>query len=87
MNGVSTGIVSLAGFGALNGPFTIDSGFQSGTNTLTFQVFNGGTTANPGGLRVNFLQAFAAALPEPATASLALFAAGGLMLRRRRAIS
>jgi len=84
LNGVSTGIVSLAGFGALNGPFTIDSGFQFGTNTLTFQLANGGTTANPGGLRINFLQAFASAIPEPATASLLLLTAGGMMVRRRR---
>lgn len=84
LNGVATGITS-SGFATLGGPFTIDSGFLGGVNTLTFQVLNGGTAANPGGFRVNFLQALATVIPEPATASLALMGIIGLSMRRRRA--
>ena len=52
LNGVSTGITNFNGFGALT-PFTIDSGFIAGENTLEFVVFNAGdATANPIGLRV-----------------------------------
>lgn len=85
LNGLPTGITT-AGFGGLNGPFTIDSGFQAGLNTLTFVINNAGPGANPGGLRVNFLQAVATiSIPEPATASLALLGLAGLLRRRRAA--
>ncbi len=86
LNGVSTGLTS-AGFSTFNGPFTIDSGFQDGLNTLTIQVFNAGTAVNPGGLRVNFLQAVSTVVPEPTVAVLALGSLGALMLRRRRSVA
>lgn len=83
LNGISQGITT-GGFGGFSGPFEIDSGFQGGINTLSIIVNNAGATANPGGLRIQVLQATANIIPEPATASLALLGMGGLMMRRRR---
>lgn len=51
LNGNSTGI-NASGFDQFNGPFTIDTGFESGLNTLAFQFINGGDEPNPSGLRV-----------------------------------
>ncbi|MCA9266116.1 MAG: lamin tail domain-containing protein, partial [Planctomycetales bacterium] len=53
LNGVDTGI-STSGFDAFRGPFTLNSGFLPGLNTLEFVVINGGTAANPSGLHVSF---------------------------------
>jgi hypothetical protein len=78
INGASTGITS-GGFGSLT-PFTIDSGFVEGVNSLVFVVNN----ASQGytGLRVQGLALYAERVPEPA--SLTLLAIGGLGLMRRR---
>jgi len=51
LNGASTGI-HCAGFAAWNGPFTIETGFVEGVNTLEFVFVNGGSSPNPSGLRV-----------------------------------
>lgn len=64
--------------------FSLTSGFQSGINTLAFDVLNSG--GGPTGLRVEFTDThFAAAVPEPE--SYALVLAGlltvGFVLRRR----
>ncbi len=50
LNGVATGL-SFSGFGAWGGPFTLSSGFVTGTNTLEFRTFNIPTTASPHGFR------------------------------------
>ena len=52
LNGVATGFVNDGNFGVLGSPFTITSGFVAGVNTLDFVVNNGGTGANPTGVRV-----------------------------------
>ncbi|HEX3997079.1 MAG TPA: PEP-CTERM sorting domain-containing protein [Pirellulales bacterium] len=54
--------------------FTIPAGsnFVTGTNTLTFEVYNAGTAANPTAVNISLLEGtVAAAVPEPST--LALF--------------
>lgn len=86
LNGVSLGETN-GGFGGFT-DFTVaaDEGdaFLPGLNTLTFVVDNGGAAPNPTGLRVEFLSATAAVIPEP---DAVLFAAiGGVLalLRRRR---
>ncbi|MFW6108656.1 MAG: PEP-CTERM sorting domain-containing protein, partial [bacterium] len=79
LNGQSAGIAA-GGFGGFLGPYTIDSGFVAGLNTLDFVVTNAGTAPNPGGLRVEI--GGTALVPEPATVSL--LALGGLALLRRR---
>jgi hypothetical protein len=66
--------------------YTVNRYFQAGTNTLELQVYNaGGTTGNPAGLRVEFLDSFVG-VPEPGT--LASLAGGigliALFLRRKR---
>ncbi|MBV8867760.1 MAG: hypothetical protein JO210_20345 [Acidobacteriaceae bacterium] len=85
LNGVSTGI-TYVGFGSLSSPFTIDTGFTTGTNTLTFDTLNyAGTIGNPAGLRVS-ITGTAAATPEPASAALVIVAAGlfGVWIARRK---
>jgi Lamin Tail Domain/CotH kinase protein/Carbohydrate binding domain/Immunoglobulin domain len=52
VNGVSTGITSDGNFPVLGNPFTINSGFVDGLNTLDFVVNNASTTVNPTGFRV-----------------------------------
>lgn len=84
LNGVSQ-MISTGGFASFNGPFEITSGFQSGENTLSILVNNAGGSANPGGLRVQVLQATATDVPEPATGLLALLGGIGLLKRRRTA--
>jgi hypothetical protein len=78
------------GFGSLS-PFsaTDASWFVSGTNTLTFEVFNGNggsDTTGPSGLRVDINSATYSTVPEPATFGLIL---AGLpvawWLKRKRA--
>jgi len=51
LNGVNVGI-ECSGFSSWSGPFTIDSGFIEGLNTLEFAFVNGGSSPNPSGLRV-----------------------------------
>jgi hypothetical protein len=65
LNGVDTGSGTSA-FNPLT-PFTINSGFQSGSNTLTFVLVNQGTDPNPTGLRVEIDSATADLVPEPAS--------------------
>jgi hypothetical protein len=71
-----------SGFATFSGPYTINTGFLSGVNTLTFRVNNSdnGSTApdfanNPAGLRVDIagdasIVSEAAAVPEPGTSML-----------------
>lgn len=85
LNGGSTGIPNTTGFGTFSPTFTISSGFVAGLNTLDFLVNNGGSTANPTGLRVE-MTGTATAIPEPA--SLFLIGTGLVafgIFRRRRA--
>jgi hypothetical protein len=51
LNG-TTVVANTPGFSLLT-PFTINSGFISGMNTLDFVVTNGGASTNPTGLRVD----------------------------------
>ena len=69
LNGSSTGNTA-SGFSTLTS-FAINSGFQSGWNTLAFIVTNGvQATGNPTGLRVQNIAGTANAVPEPATITL-----------------
>lgn len=87
INGTNTGNPGTAfnqfQLGYVN--FTIAAGFVSGLNTLDFVVSNGtGASGNPVGLRVEFLSATAAAVPEPATViagALLLLPFGASMVR------
>jgi hypothetical protein len=56
LNGASTGLATASGFGALT-PFTLSgtNGLVAGTNTLDFEMYNGGSSWNPTGLRVDLL--------------------------------
>jgi hypothetical protein len=65
--------------------FTINTGFNGGTNVLTFVTVNGDIGPTPAGLRVEFADATADALtgvPEPG--SIALLGFGTLLLLSRR---
>ena len=76
-------------------PFSIDSGFNSGVNTLVFEVVNlAQNGGNPTGLRTLFSSGAAAlvqpssAVPEPATVALTLAGlavVAGVARRRRHA--
>jgi len=83
INGISTG-QTYNSFAAL-APFSINSGFVLGVNTLDFYISNAFIGNNPTGLRVdkisgNYL------IPEPTSVCLVGLAAlaGGRMLRRAR---
>ncbi len=76
---------------AWSGSYLINSGFQSGLNTLYVQTLNSsvpeGTFGNPAGLRFEFLSssvAAAAPIPEPATFGLAGLALLGVAICRRQ---
>ncbi len=59
-------------------PFTINSGFNGGVNTLTFLVNNSGTSANATALRVEMSGTASTAVPEP-DSLLLLLLGGGLL--------
>jgi len=61
LNGAPLGFAS-SGFAAYSSPFTIPSGSLLASNTLEFRAVNGGTAANPHGLRVVFTSSGFAAL-------------------------
>lgn len=68
-------------------PFAVTSGFVFGTNTLDFKITNAFPgIVNPTGLRVDRIVGSYQAVPEPATATLAIVALGGsaVILRRRQ---
>ena len=65
LNGNATGFTHSGNFGAFE-PFSIDSGFISGVNTLEFVVNNAGTSTNPTGVRVE-LSGTAEVEPPPGT--------------------
>lgn len=68
--------------------FSSAGGFNSGLNTLTFNTRNFAQNGgNPAGLRVEFLQSNAIAVPEPATWALLILGFGlvGGAMRRRSA--
>jgi len=67
LNGIATGLASerFDSFSA----FALNSGFVAGLNTIDFIVNNGGDSANPTALRVQFTSA-TAEVPEPATLAL-----------------
>jgi len=80
INGVSTGntIGAAQGFTSFT-PFSITGGFVSGINTLDFIVNN---DAGPTGLRVEMQGMALTVVPEPATATLLLISAVGLVFGR-----
>jgi len=89
LNGVDTGNpgTGFAQFSSGFASFAVNSGFNSGVNTLDFVVNNGG---GPTALRVELSGSAALAgggVPEPAAWSLMIagFGMAGAVLRRRRA--
>jgi hypothetical protein len=85
LNGVPTGNSNNNGFaGYTDFSISAEEGdvFLPGRNTLQF-VVNNGAPPGPTGLRVEFLTATAAAVPEPSVSFLGLTGLG-LLLRRRR---
>jgi hypothetical protein len=91
INGHSTGFAmggpNSGAYGSFNS-FSINNGFQSGLNTLTFDVVNG---SGPTGLRVNFNGTGSILTPVPEPETWAMMVAGfgmmGLMVRRRRTVT
>lgn len=72
LNGVNTGIAGSR-YDAFGPAMAISNGFAAGTNTLEILAANGGTSANPGGLRVRALGT--AARKVPTNTALAVGAA------------
>ncbi len=68
LNGISTGI-SCGSFNSWCGPYTINSGFITGTNKLEFKYRNDGTSANPAGFRVRMSGTAAESLSNTQLAS------------------
>ena len=86
INGVGTGQTTASAFSAFT-PFSVSSGFQSGTNTLDFLFTNSG---GPLGLRVEMTgTAVPSGAPEPASWALMLLGVGvsGAFLRQRRQVA
>lgn len=85
LNGASTGFTSST-FSSYS-PFTLNSGFVAGLNTIDFSWSNAG---GPGGLRVEFSEAFATPtpldgqVPEPASIALMLSGVAALAFFRRK---
>lgn len=104
LNGVSTGITTLPvggppptneDFRQLT-PFTINSGFVNGLNTLEFRVTNDPLTPqqaggiNPTALLVSNISGSAAPIPEPASLAvfgMATLTAAGYCWRRKQAVT
>lgn len=88
LNGVSTGLGPISGFGGFSDPFTISSGFMAGINTLEFVTVNAppGPPENPSGLRVEFIEAEAdpISIPEPSIYLLTGLGLVAVILRRQR---
>jgi len=85
LNGVKIDSVTGGGFASW-ASFSLTSGFQAGTNTLSFVINNGGVAANPTGLRVEFDGA-TLRVPEPGTVALLTLGLLGLVCyawRKRR---
>jgi hypothetical protein len=79
INGVSTGQVNTIGFTAFT-PFSINTGFTSGINTLDFIVQEQGVVT---GLRVEMTGTAAAAVPEPFSLGIFGTLTLGVVARRR----
>jgi hypothetical protein len=92
-NGVDIGDPTTGGntsYTKLFGPFTINSGFLEGTNTLQFVINNQTPTNTPEGLRVWIQSATISVVPEPssvASFTVAGLLLGGLVLRGRRRVA
>jgi hypothetical protein len=82
INGTSTGQISP--FNNSLTPFSVNSGFVFGTNTLDFLLTNNG--GGPTGLRVDHIAGSFQVVPEPATVAFACFGLmiGGCLCRRGR---
>jgi len=90
INATTTGITALW-YDHFSGPFTINSGFVAGINTLSFDVYNWPFPEvegwwNPTALRVEILSAEAQLIPEPATWLLVGAGLAGCLLYRRRKV-
>jgi len=84
LNGVKIDSVTGGGFASW-ASFSLTSGFQTGMNTLSFVVNNGGAAANPTGLRVEFTGG--SLVPEPSMIALLSTGLFGLICyawRKRR---
>lgn len=87
LNGASTGATANS-FSAYS-PFSINSGFVAGINTLDFLVNNASIGAggfNPTGMRLEILSSSVTAVPEPSTSMLLLagLAFAGVVAQRRK---
>jgi len=87
LNGILELTCSGNCLGAWTGPITISSGFNSGVNTLSLNVFDD-TNQSPTGFRVELSYSYAPGTPEPA--SFVLLGAGlaaGLVYRKTRKVA
>jgi hypothetical protein len=83
LNGIDLGTFAPSPGWATFHPFLITSGFNSGTNTLSFQVVN--TTGGPSGLQVQVSGEGTPQLtPEPATLGLIGLGLAALIFVRRK---